>query len=303
MLCWNNAAIIDRCVDHLLATTGPRSLQVVVVDNGSTDGSVDGWASRHPSVELLQTGANLGYAGGMNRGLVDLQEVDAVALVNSDAFVDPGWLTPLAAALETDDRVGAACPKILFAEPDSDGRPVINNVGNELSATWEPRDRGYGEVDQGQWDREEDVWGWCGAAVLLRRSYLDEVGHFDDRLFLYAEDTDLAWRGAHAGWRYRYVPSSVVHHLHRASSGGTRTPLLDHLNRRNRLVVVTRHGGVSAAGGAWARALAGIVVAVWSEVLAPLLRRRSPQLAPVRRRVRAAVDAFRLLAGGNPPLP
>jgi GT2 family glycosyltransferase len=120
---------------------------------------------------------------------------------------------------------------------------------------------------------------------------------------MYAEDADLAWRGARRGWRYRYVPTSVVHHLHRASSGGSRTPLLDHLNRRNRLVVVSRHGGIRAAIGAWARALAGIAVAAGTDLVAPLLRGRRPDTAPLRRRFRAAVDAARLLAGGDPPLP
>jgi len=208
-----------------------------------------------------------------------------------------------AIALDADDGIGAACPKILFAEPDAEGRAVINNVGNELGPTWELHDRGYGQLDRGQYDREEDVWAWCGAAVLLRRRYLDEVGLFDERLFLYAEDTDLAWRGARQGWRYRYVPTSVVRHLHRASSGGQRTPLLDHLNRRNRLVVVTRHGGLRIAAGAWARAVGGIVAAVLIDVLAPLARGHRPRWAPVRRRARAAVDAARLLVGGQPPLP
>lgn len=303
MVCWNNAGIIDRCVDALTATTWPGTLEVVVVDNGSTDGSVDGWDARHPEVRLVRTGANLGFAGGANRGLDGLADVDAVALVNSDAFVEPGWLDPLVAALDADHRIGAACPKILFAEPDSAGRPVINNVGNELGRRREPHDRGYGEVDAGQYDDPEDVWGWCGGGVLLRRRYLDDVGRFDERLFLYGEDVDLSWRGARRGWRYRYVPTSVVHHLHRASSGGERTPLLDHLNRRNRLVVVTRHGGMRGAAVAWARALGGIVAAVGTDVLAPLLRGRRPATAPLRRRVRAALDAVRVLAGGHPPLP
>jgi GT2 family glycosyltransferase len=303
VLCWNNAGLIDRCVEHLHATRWPGQLDIVVVDNGSSDGSVDGWAERHPGTTLVRTGTNLGYAGGVNRGLEDLGEVDAVALVNSDAFVEPGWLLPLAAALDADDGLGAACPKILFAEPGADGRDRINNVGNIVGPTWELHDRGYGEVDAGQYDREEDVWGWCGAAVLLRRRYLDEVGRFDERLFLYAEDADLSWRGARRGWRYRYVPTSVVRHAHRASSGGERTPLLDHLNRRNRLVVVTRHAGTRGAATAWIRALGGIVVAVGTDVLGPLARRERPQVAPLRRRVRAAVDAMRLLAGGSPPLP
>ena len=303
VLCWNNADIIDRCIEHLEATDWSGSLDVLVVDNGSADGSVAGWATRHPEVGLIETGANLGYAGGMNRGIDASGDVDAVALVNSDAFVEPGWLTPLVAALDADDVVGAACPKILFAQPDPGGLAVINNVGNVLGPTWELHDRGYGEVDRGQYDREVDVWAWCGAAVLLRRRYLDEVGHFDERLFMYAEDADLAWRGARRGWRYRYTPASVVHHLHRASSGGERTPLLDHLNRRNRLVVVTRHGGARARLGAWARALGGIAAAVGTDVFGPLLRGRRPDLAPLRRRLRAAADAIRLLAGGDPPLP
>jgi len=303
VLCWNNASLIDRCVAALQATRWDGDLEVLVVDNGSTDGSVDDWSTRHPDVGLLRTGTNLGFAGGMNRGLADLEGVDAVALVNSDAFVDPGWLVPLVAALDADEGLGAACPKILFAEGPDGGPPVINNVGNELGPTWEPHDRGFEEVDAGQYDEAEDVWGWCGAAVLLRRRYLDEVGRFDERLFMYAEDVDLAWRGARQGWRYRYVPTSVVHHLHRASSGGERTPRLDVLNRRNRLVVVTRHGGLRAAAGAWARALGGIVVAVGTDVLQPLVRGRRPDLAPLRRRVRSAVDAARLLAGGDPPLP
>ena len=303
VLCWNNAGIIDRCLEHLQSTDWLGQLDVLVVDNGSTDGSVDDWPNRHPGVGLLETGANLGYAGGMNRGLSLPGDVDAIALVNSDAFVEPGWLTPLVRALDADAQVGAASPKILFAEPGPGGAPVINNVGNELGPTWELHDRGYGEVDRGQYDREEDVWAWCGAAVLLRGRYLDEVGHFDERLFMYAEDADLAWRGARRGWRYRYVPTSVVHHLHRASSGGERTPLLDHLNRRNRLVVVTRHGGPRAALGAWTRALGGIFAAVGTDILVPLLRRRHPDVAPLRRRVRAALDALRLLAGGHPRLP
>jgi GT2 family glycosyltransferase len=301
VLCWNNAGIIDRCLDHLRATDWPGRLDLVVVDNGSTDGSTDRWEERHPDVRLIETGRNLGYAGGMNRGLTDLGDVEAVALVNSDAFVEPGWLRPLAAALDADDRRGAACPKILFE--DLGDAAVINNAGNILGPTWEIHDRGYGEVDRGQYDEEQDVWGWCGAAVLLRRGYLDDVGPFDERLFLYVEDADLSWRGARRGWRYRYVPTSVVHHAHRASSGGERTPLLDHLNRRNRLVVVTRHGGWRGAAVAWTRAIGGIAAAAVTELIGPLLRGRRPDVAPVRRRIRAAVDAARLLAGGDPPLP
>jgi GT2 family glycosyltransferase len=286
VVCWNNSAVLPRCLEHLTASTWPGDLlEIVVVDNGSTDGSVDDWERRYPGIELRRTGANLGFAAGANVGLRDLDGLWAVALVNSDAFVDPGWLEPLAAALEADERVGAASPKILLSEPDPGGRPVINNVGVVLGPTWELHDRGLGEPDVGQYDTPEDLWAWCGGGVLLRADYLRDVGLFDERLFLYAEDVDLAWRGAHRGWRYRSAPASVVHHLHRGSSGGERTPLLDHLNRRNRIVVVCRHAGWRGRATVWVRVLGGMV--------------RPPR----RRRLRAAWDAARMLAGRNPALP
>ncbi|MGV3760013.1 MAG: glycosyltransferase family 2 protein [Actinomycetota bacterium] len=301
---WNSASTIDRCLEHLLSTSWPNGdLEVVVVDNASTDGSVVDWSDRYPGVELRQTGSNLGFGGAANHALADLDGVDAVALVNPDAFVEPDWLVPLVDALEQDRGLGAACPKILFSEVDPLGRPVINNVGNEIDARWEPRDRGFGEPDAGQYDLPEEVWGWCGGGVLLASEYLRSAGMFDARLFLYCEDADLSWRGRRLGWRYLYVPSSVVHHVHRASSGGTRTPLLDYLNRRNRLVVVSRHAGPRGTATAWARATAGILVAAVRLLVSTLRRSASADAPGTARRIRAAIDAARLLAGRDVGLP
>src|SRR5437588_1923189 len=110
------AVIIERAVAHVLATQWPAgALEVVVVDNASADGSADRLARRFPQVQLRRSTRNLGFAGGTNLGLLDLRHVDHVALVNSDAFVSPGWLEPLVEAVESEPAVGAACPKILFA--------------------------------------------------------------------------------------------------------------------------------------------------------------------------------------------
>lgn len=301
---WNSAPTLDRCLAHLLSTSWPNGeLEVVVVDNSSTDGSVDDWSKRYPTIELRQTGSNLGFGGAANRALTDIDEVQAVALVNPDAFVEPGWLQPLIAALEEDEGLGAACPKILLTETDPWGRPIINNVGNEIDARWEPRDRGFGEPDLGQYDTPQEVWGWCGGGVLLGAEYLRSVGPFDERLFLYCEDADLSWRGRGLGWRYRYVPTSVIHHVHRASSGGTRTALLDYLNRRNRLVVVSRHAGLRGTATAWARAMGGIVVTTMQVLLTVLRRAPSSDASGLSRRVRAVTDALRMLAGREVGLP
>lgn len=305
VVAWNSGDHLPKCLESIrLAEPVPDvQVDVVVVDNASTDGSTDDLSARFPDVRLVRTGANLGFAGGVNAALRELGDAEAVALVNPDAFVGAGWLSPLVTALDSDPSVGAACPKILFAEPGADGSARIQNAGNEMSPRWEPRDRGYGETDAGQFDEPEDVWGWCGGAVLLRRGYLDDVGLMDESLFLYAEDVDLSWRGLKRGWRYRFVPSSVVHHVHRASSGGRRTPLLDYLNRRNRLVVVSRHGGARARSMVWVRAGGGIVTDLARNLVLTAVPGRKPAWSPLRRRVRAAADAIAMLAGRQSSIP
>ncbi len=114
----------------------------------------------------------------------------------------------------------------LDTEPDwyavdlpAERHDVINNAGSNLFAGGFGGDRGYLERDEGQYDEPADVFAWCGGSVLLRPEYLVDVGLFDERFFLYYEDTDLSWRGRMLGWRYRYVPTSVVRHEHAATSG------------------------------------------------------------------------------------
>jgi GT2 family glycosyltransferase len=245
--------------------------------------------------------------------------------VNSDAFVDPGFLAPLVDALAADPGLGAACPKILFADryrwmdtvgdrldvdgpvvlgdgwmqPDDlvDPRPVataptgrvlvpggdldvINNVGNELTPERYGVDRGFGEVDTGQYDGPEDVFGWCGAAVLFPSSYLQQVGGFDERLFLYYEDLDLAWRGRARGWRYRTVPASVVRHRLGATSR-VGSPIFRYHTERNRLVVLAKHEPTRV----WVAAALRHLKATASYARRDLVRRRpAPQLVWLRLR-------------------
>ncbi|HEY3484465.1 MAG TPA: glycosyltransferase family 2 protein, partial [Ilumatobacteraceae bacterium] len=118
---------------------------------------------------------------------------------------------------------------------------VVNNVGSNLFRGGFGGDRGFLEIDRGQYDEPADVFAWCGGAVLLRRAYLDDVGLFDERLFLYYEDTDLSWRGRLHGWRYVYEPNAVVRHRHAASSGGATSPMFRFYTERNRLLVLAKN--------------------------------------------------------------
>jgi GT2 family glycosyltransferase len=136
----------------------------------------------------------------------------------------------------------------VWAEVGIDGTPydVINNAGSDLYQRGFGGDRGFLQRDDGQYEQSAEVFAWCGGAVLLRREYLDQVGHFDERLFLYYEDTDLSWRGQLAGWRYRYVPEAVVRHRHAASSG-VGSPTFRFYTERNRLLVLTKNAPLKLA--------------------------------------------------------
>lgn len=175
------------------------------------------------------------------------------------------------------------------------GEPVhvINNVGNRWRPDGYGVDLGFMEPDIGQHDRPTDVPAWCGGAVLLRRTYLEQTGGFDERLFLYYEDLELSIRGARLGWRYRYEPRSVVEHRH-AASFGTDPVGIARRRERNRLLVLLRHGSSRQA----IRELTRFVLVTLSygrrDVLAPMLGGRRPRTATVRSRLGALSGAAAL---------
>ncbi len=122
------------------------------------------------------------------------------------------------------------------------GRPydVVNNAGGVVFDDGYGADRGFLEVDGGQYDEPAEVFSWCGGGVLLRPSYLQQVGVFEESFFLYYEDTDLSWRGRAAGWRYQYVPGALARHVHSASSG-VGSAVFMHYTERNRLLMLVRN--------------------------------------------------------------
>ncbi|MEX2627081.1 MAG: glycosyltransferase [Ilumatobacteraceae bacterium] len=150
---------------------------------------------------------------------------------------------------------------------------VVNNVGSNLYANGFAGDRGFLDLDAGQYDEPAEVFAWCGGAVLLRGDYLTDVGLFDERLFLYYEDTDLSWRGRLTGWSYRYEPRSVVRHRH-AQSSGQWSPTFRYYTERNRILVLAKNApapiAARAVGGALRRAVTRTVRDI---VLRPLTLR------------------------------
>lgn len=173
--------------------------------------------------------------------------------------------------------------------------PIVNNAGSALFTGGYGGDRGFLERDTGQFDTEAEVFAWCGGAVLLRAAYLADVGRFDERLFLYYEDTDLSWRGRWMGWRYRYVPGSVVRHRHAQSSGGPASEVFRYHVERNRLVVLAKCAPRPVAVATWRDQARHVWGTFAAEVLRPLPRR--PRPVYLGQRWRSLRDACRLLPG------
>lgn len=210
VLNYNGRELLDGCLSSLASQTY-SPFEVVLVDNGSSDGSPEYIQAQYPWVRLVRNRDNLGFAGGTNAG-IRVAKGRYILTLNNDAVADRFFIEELARPM-VDPQVGVCAAKMLFP----DGR--INSAGICISRSGAAWDRGMFEPDQGQYDSMEEVFGACAGAALYRREMLDEIGLFDDDFFLYLEDVDLAFRARLAGWKCIYVPWAVVIHHHGKTAG------------------------------------------------------------------------------------
>ena len=171
---------------------------------------------------------------------------------------------------------------------------VINNAGSRLIEGGWGADRGFLERDAGQYDEPRDVFAWCGAGVLFRPAYLLDAGLFDERFFMYYEDTDLSWRGQTKGWRYRYVPDAILRHLHAATSVEG-SAMFNHYVERNRLLMLAKNAPPRYAADAVWRYVRATASYARRDVIRPLLRARRPSIVIVRARLKSLAGFARLL--------
>jgi GT2 family glycosyltransferase len=238
VLSWNGARYLPGCLDALLAQQGAEA-NLLVVDNGSTDGSADLVRERYPAVRLVENGRNLGFSAGMNVGMRLLRDSakppDVVVLLNQDTLVAPDWLHNILLPFQQDERIGAVGCKIYYP----DGR-TLQHAGAWLeSARAVSHHYGYRELDQGQHDRPRSVEYVTGAAMALRMRALDEVCLFDEGYSpAYFEEIDLCWRLRRAGYLVHYAPSASLRH---DESSSIADPVrLNALVNRNRLRFVVK---------------------------------------------------------------
>jgi len=207
---WNSAGVIGRCLECVRGQRLP-SVDLLVIDNHSTDGTRTILAAATSGGERLFLDANMGFSAAHNRAIRETTGTYYLAL-NPDVFLSPDFLDRLLEVMEPDGALGAATGKLLLA--DSPDR--LDSTGIYMVPALRHLDRGQGELDAGQYGRQELVFGASGAAALYRRAMLDDVAVggevFDEDFFAYREDADLAWRAQLMGWRCAYVPDAVALH-------------------------------------------------------------------------------------------
>ena len=242
ILNWNGEKLLREFLPSVVKNTNTDLGRVVVVDNHSTDGSWICLEQEFPEVERVLFEDNFGFAGGYNRA-IEMIEAEYVVLLNSDVEVAPGWLEPLVAVLDRDERVAAVQPKIL-AYRDKKKFEYAGAAGGYIDYLGFPFCRGRvmdtTEQDDGQYDDEVDVFWATGASLCIRRDVYRATGGLDEAFFAHMEEIDLCWRLKNGGYTLKVVPSSVVYHL-----GGGSLPM-NHprklfLNYRNNLLMLHKN--------------------------------------------------------------
>lgn len=221
---YNGRAMIGACLDGLRAQDEPPA-EIVVVDNGSTDGSAALVRERHPDVRVVALTTNRGFAGGNNAGVAATQG-RRLAFLNNDAVAAPAWLRRLSGALDAHPWAAMATSKIVYRDHPT----VLDSAGDGLSRWGGAFKRHHGQpVTRAQTTCE--VFGACGAAFMIDREVFDEVGGFDEDFFLSHEDVDLSYRVQLSGRGCVYVADAVVAHAVSATLGRISTQAVFHGQR------------------------------------------------------------------------
>lgn len=235
---WNRRELLRQCLDSLSGQQETH-FEVILVDNGSQDGSAEMARAQFAAggrflLRLIENRTNRGFCAANNQGIAAAQGA-FIALLNNDAEAAPGWLAALRRVFQGRPEVGMAASKILVREDP--GR--IDKVGHLIYPDGQNRGRGCGERDVGQYDRMEEVLWPDGCAAMYRRTMLEQIGGFDEDFFAYGDDAELGLRARIAGWRCLYVPDAVVLHHRGATLGLTSARRLE-LIERNRVLLAAK---------------------------------------------------------------
>ena len=210
---WNGMRFVSMCLDSL-AQLHFENFEVIVVDNGSTDGSRELIEEKYPWVRLLKLTHNMGFAIACNEG-IKTSNAKYIVLLNNDIEVTPDWLTELYEGMERHPECGMGTTKMMFL----DNRDTFYNTGDLFHSWSAGGGRGQGEKDIGQYDLEDYVFGACAGAGIYRKELFNQIGLFDEDFFIFAEDVDLNMRSQLQRFQAVYLPKSKVYHIGTATVG------------------------------------------------------------------------------------
>ena len=225
---------IGMCLDSLNQSDF-YSYEVIVIDNGSVDGSLEMIEKNYPLVRLIKNPENMGFAVACNQG-IKAAKGEYIILLNNDIEVESNWLTKLYEGMERHPECGMGTTKMMFL----DQRDVFYNTGDLFHAWSAGGGRGQGEKDTGQYEEEDYVFGACAGAGIYRRNFFEKVGVFDEDFFIFAEDVDINMRGQLQGFKCVYLPKAKVYHIGTATVGLYSDRYI-YLCKRNDIFVLIRN--------------------------------------------------------------
>ncbi len=243
ILNWNTRDLLRRFIPGILDSIRDEDAELVVADNGSTDGSVEMLHESFPKVRVMAFDRNYGFTGGYNKAISQI-ESEFCIMMNSDIEVGLGWFRPLIEALYKDPQIGACAPK-LHSIYERDRFEYAGAAGGYIDRFGFPFCRGrimsMTENDNGQYDGCPEGILWAtGACLLVRTALYKRLGGLDDRFFAHMEEIDLCWRLQLEGYKIRIVPQSIVYHLGGASLPKS-SPFKLQLNFRNNLLLLSNN--------------------------------------------------------------
>jgi GT2 family glycosyltransferase len=257
---WNSREDLSGCLGSLTAQDY-SNFKIVFVDNASTDESVAFVKENFPEVIILAQAKNLYFTGGNNAGMryaLNTLKADYIALINPDTRCSANWLSSQIKVLEAKDDVGLVGCKVLFAPgfgtskaKTTNEQQIINTAGLEPGGFLFPYDRGFGEVDKGQFDAGQEIYAASGVSMVTRAKALRTAGLFLEAMEMYLEDVELCLRIKEAGYKIWYTPEAQVWHKHMQSTGKQKNGFYLIRSHANYLVLVARHFPLKKLGRAF----------------------------------------------------
>lgn len=239
---WNSENDIVDCLTSIINQSYRNISGIIVVDNNSSDRTVEIIKDKFQTIELIQSKKNTYFTGGHNLGIqhaISKYAPDYIAILNPDTFVSPDWVSIMVDAAKNDNKIGIAGSKVKFWNNKNEGK--INSAGLVYDGFMQAYDNGFMEEDNGQYDYIKEVDTVTGCCMLLKREMIEEIGSFWKPLKMYLEDLELCIRARKKGWKVLYVGTTEVGHKWMQSTSKNKNIKLDKWKKRNWALIAFRH--------------------------------------------------------------